>query len=226
MLNSNTGYIVLSDTAGGIEGSILTKGLSDNKWISPTTISSKQQTYYLTELPTSTTSPYAEHDQVVVNNKDIYVLETIDGTLNWVKKYSIGETTIVTVTNLSQVLSDDDYNKLKNNDVAYVKYNNNIYEKVSSSDFQLISRISGDLNFTKQHSLALSSNKTFTHGLAYIPLTTRTGAKGYLLAKGDDETANKWVDPTTILTSIDGYDSTKTQVLKNISGTFQWVEEP
>ncbi len=60
------------------------------EWIDQTSIKSKQQTYYLTELPTITTSPYAEHDQVVVNNQDVYALEKVDSTLTWVKKYSVG----------------------------------------------------------------------------------------------------------------------------------------
>ena len=60
------------------------------EWIDQTSIKSKQQTYYLAELPTITTSPYAEHDQVVVNNQDVYALEKVDSTLTWVKKYSVG----------------------------------------------------------------------------------------------------------------------------------------
>lgn len=67
-------------------------------WIDQTSITSKQQTYYLTELPTITTSPYAEHDQVVVNNQDVYALETVNNTLTWVKKYSIGNINLTTIT--------------------------------------------------------------------------------------------------------------------------------
>lgn len=63
-----------------------------------TDIATKQQTYYLTELPTITTSPYAEHDQVVVNNQDVYALESVDSTLTWVKKYSIGNINLTTIT--------------------------------------------------------------------------------------------------------------------------------
>ena len=67
-------------------------------WVNQTSITSKQQTYYLTELPTITTSPYAEHDQVVVNNQDVYALETVNNTLTWVKKYSIGNINLTTIT--------------------------------------------------------------------------------------------------------------------------------
>lgn len=58
--------------------------------IKSTNIATKQQTYYLTELPTITTSPYAEHDQVIINNQDVYALESVDSTLTWVKKYTVG----------------------------------------------------------------------------------------------------------------------------------------
>lgn len=33
------------------------------------------------------------------------------------------------------------------------------------------------------------------------------------------------LEANTYLTAIQGYDATKTQVLKNVNGTLQWVEE-
>lgn len=33
------------------------------------------------------------------------------------------------------------------------------------------------------------------------------------------------LDIATLLTAIDGYDATETQVLKNVEGTLQWVTE-
>lgn len=82
---------IFAPDVSGEDGQIL-KAIKGNKpyWVDPLTIATKQQTYYLTGLPTITTSPYAEHDQVVVNNQDVYALESVGGTLNWVKKYSVG----------------------------------------------------------------------------------------------------------------------------------------
>lgn len=47
------------------------------------------------------------------------------------------------------------------------------------------------------------------------------------LADLDGDIANIQADleAHTYLTSIQGYDTTKTQVLKNVNGTLQWVEE-
>lgn len=47
------------------------------------------------------------------------------------------------------------------------------------------------------------------------------------LANLDGDIANIQADleAHTYLTSIQGYDATKTQVLKNVNGTLQWVEE-
>lgn len=47
----------------------------------------KQQTYFVNELPTATSSPYAEHDLVVVNNQTVYALEKVNDVLTWIKKY-------------------------------------------------------------------------------------------------------------------------------------------
>ena len=33
------------------------------------------------------------------------------------------------------------------------------------------------------------------------------------------------IDINTLLQKVDGFDATKTQVLKNINGTFTWIEE-
>lgn len=83
---------IYAPVLSGINSQILQSQGANSKptWVDQTSITSKQQTYYLTELPTTTTSPYAEHDQVVVNNQDVYALEKVDSTLTWVKKYSIG----------------------------------------------------------------------------------------------------------------------------------------
>lgn len=56
-------------------------------WTDQKSISAKQQTYYLTSMPTETSSPYVEHDLAVVNNQTVYALELVDGVLKWVKKY-------------------------------------------------------------------------------------------------------------------------------------------
>lgn len=42
---------------------------------------------------------------------------------------------------------------------------------------------------------------------------------------GDIASVQANLEAHTYLTSIQGYDATKTQVLKNVNGTLQWVEE-
>lgn len=61
------------------------------EWRDQTSITSKQQTYFVTEKPTVTGTPYAEHDLVVVNNQTVYALEKVNDVLTWVKKYSVGD---------------------------------------------------------------------------------------------------------------------------------------
>lgn len=61
------------------------KGSFENEF--STKIPTKQQTYFVTELPTKTDTPYAEHDLVVVNNQTVYALEKVNNVLTWVKKY-------------------------------------------------------------------------------------------------------------------------------------------
>lgn len=63
--------------------------VQDNKltWANTSTIPTKQQTYFVTEKPTITGTPYVEHDLAVVNNQTVYALEKVNNVLTWVKKY-------------------------------------------------------------------------------------------------------------------------------------------
>lgn len=74
--------------------------------VKSTNIPTKQQTYFVTELPTTDT-PYVEHDLAVVNNQTVYALEKVNDVLTWVKKYNVGDSgQIKTITYDNTTLGD------------------------------------------------------------------------------------------------------------------------
>lgn len=131
------------------------------KLLAPTDIATKQQTYYLTELPSTTGTPYAEHDQVVINNQDVYALETVDSTLTWVKKYSMITPDGGTFTgdvNIQGNLSVSGTTTTKDTETLKVK--DNII--VTNSDKASLLDLSG---------FAINKNESSTYGIMYDPVS-------------------------------------------------------
>ena len=109
--------------------------------------------------------------------------------------------------------TQEEVNAGVNNDkaVTALTLNNMVDIAISTNNVTLENNINSKIS---------SSEKGLANGVATLNANSKIPS-----SQIDTNGILSLIDINTLLQKVEGYDATKTQVLKNISGTFTWVEE-